>query len=125
MGYVARSNCIGGSIAGLFTAFAANDHRSALQVEVNEEKSRIVDLGRGDSFGFLGSDSRRIRSGRGVWRAQFTPKLKKRTALLRKLKEIFRRHRSQPVNRVIQLINPILRRGIAFDLNREGLQSCK
>jgi RNA-directed DNA polymerase len=52
---------------------------------------------------------RRIRSGRGVWRAQLTPKLKKRTALLRKLKEIFRRHRSQPVNRVIQLINPILR----------------
>ena len=24
-----------------------------LQVEINEEKSRIVDLGRGDSFGFL------------------------------------------------------------------------
>jgi RNA-directed DNA polymerase len=82
---------------------------AALQVEVNEEKSRIVDLSRGESFGFLGFDFRRIRSGRGVWRAQFTPKLKKRTALLRKLKEIFRRHRSQPVNRVIQLINPILR----------------
>jgi RNA-directed DNA polymerase len=82
---------------------------AALQVEVNEEKSRIVELGRGASFGFLGFDFRRIRSGRGVWRAQFTPKLKKRTALLRKLKEIFRRHRSQPVNRVIELINPILR----------------
>src|SRR5215475_191828 len=82
---------------------------AALQVEVNEEKSRIVDLSRGESFGFLGFDFRRIRSGRGAWRAQFTPKLKKRTALLRKLKEIFRRHRSQPVNRVIQLINPILR----------------
>ena len=27
---------------------------AALQVEVNEEKSRIVDLGRGESFGFLG-----------------------------------------------------------------------
>jgi RNA-directed DNA polymerase len=25
-----------------------------LQVEINEEKSRIVDLGRGESFGFLG-----------------------------------------------------------------------
>jgi RNA-directed DNA polymerase len=82
---------------------------AALQVEVNEEKSRIVDLGRSESFGFLGFDFRRIRSGRGVWRAQFTPKLKKRTALLWKLKEIFRRHRSQPVNRVIELINPILR----------------
>ena len=82
---------------------------AALQVEVNEEKSRIVDLGRGESFGFLGFDFRRIRSGRGVWRASFTPKLKKRTALLRKLKDVFRRHQSQPVDRVISLINPILR----------------
>ena len=82
---------------------------AALQVEVNEEKSRIVDLSRGESFGFLGFDFRRIRSRRGVWRAQFTPKLKKRTALLRKLKEIFRRYRSQPIDRVIKLINPVLR----------------
>jgi RNA-directed DNA polymerase len=82
---------------------------AALQVEVNEEKSRIVDLGRGESFGFLGFDFRRIRSRRGVWRAHFTPKLKKRTALLRKLKVVFRRYRSQPVDRVIYLINPILR----------------
>ena len=82
---------------------------AALQVEVNEEKGRIVDLGRGESFGFLGFDFRRIRSGRGVWRASFTPKLKKRTALLRKLKDVFRRHQSQPVDRVISLINPILR----------------
>jgi RNA-directed DNA polymerase len=82
---------------------------AALQVEVNEEKSRIVDLSRGESFGYLGFDFRRIRSQRGVWRAHVTPKLKKRTALLRTLKEIFRRHRSQPTDRMIQLINPILR----------------
>jgi RNA-directed DNA polymerase len=81
----------------------------ALRVEVNEEKSRIVDLGRGESFGFLGFDFRRIRSRRGAWRVQYTPKLKKRTALLRKLKGVFRRYRSQPVERVIYLINPMLR----------------
>jgi len=81
-----------------------------LQVEMNEEKSRIVDLVLGESFGFLGFDFRRLRSGkRRVWRAQYTPKLKKRTALLRKLKEVFRRHESQPVEWVIQKINPILR----------------
>jgi RNA-directed DNA polymerase len=82
---------------------------AALQVEINEEKSRIVDLSRGKSFGFLGFDFRRIRSRRGVWCAQYTPKLKKRTALLRKLKGVFRRYRSQPVDRVIYLINPVLR----------------
>jgi RNA-directed DNA polymerase len=32
-----------------------------LNVEINEEKSRIVDLGRGESFGFLGFDFRRTR----------------------------------------------------------------
>jgi RNA-directed DNA polymerase len=80
-----------------------------LQVEINEEKSRIVDLRRGESFGFLGFDFRRVRSLRGVWRARYTPKLKKRTALLRKLKDVFRRHQSQPVDRVVKLINPVLR----------------
>ena len=80
-----------------------------LGVEINEEKSRIVDLDRGEGFGFLGFDFRRTRSLRGAWRPQYTPKLKKRTALLRKLKEIFRRFQSQPLDRVVELINPVLR----------------
>jgi RNA-directed DNA polymerase len=85
-----------------------------LQVEINEEKSRIVDLGRGESFGFLGFDFRRTLSRRGVWRAQYTPKLKKRTALLRKLKEIFRRFQSQPLDGVVELINPVLRGWVRY-----------
>src|ERR1700757_1268078 len=63
-----------------------------LQVEINEAKSRIVALSR-----------------RGRWRAHSTPQIKKRTALLRKLKDIFRRYQSQPASRVVQLINPVLR----------------
>ena len=43
------------------------------------------------------------------WRPQYMPKLKKWTAILAKLREIFRRNKSQPVGRVIELINPILR----------------
>jgi RNA-directed DNA polymerase len=80
-----------------------------LRVEINEEKSRKVDLSKGGSFGFLGFEYRRIRSCKRTWRAQYVPKLKKRTALLQKLKEIFQRYVSQPVGRVIELINPILR----------------
>jgi RNA-directed DNA polymerase len=53
-----------------------------LQVEVNDEKSRMVDLERGESFGFLGFDFRYLRSLRGVWRPHYTPKLKKRTAAI-------------------------------------------
>ena len=82
---------------------------AGLQVEVNEEKSRTVDLAKGESFGFLGFDFRRVRSLRGVWRAQYTPQMKRRTALLRKLKKVFRRFQSQPVGRVVKIINPILR----------------
>jgi RNA-directed DNA polymerase len=33
-----------------------------LQVEINDEKSRIVDLERGESFGFLGFDFRFLRT---------------------------------------------------------------
>ena len=80
-----------------------------LQVEINDEKSRTVDLERGESFGFLGFDFRYLRSLRGVMRPHYTPKLKKRTAHLRALKEVFRRYRSQPIDRVISLINPMLR----------------
>src|SRR5271157_4546622 len=80
-----------------------------LQVEINDEKSRMVDLERGESFGFLGFDFRYLRSLRGAWRPHYTPKLKKRTALMRELKAVFRRYRSQPIERVINLINPVLR----------------
>ena len=80
-----------------------------LDLRLNEEKSRIVDLRQGETFGFLGFAFRRVRSWRGVWRAQATPKLTQRTALLQKLREVFRRHQSQPVRRVIAEINPILR----------------
>jgi RNA-directed DNA polymerase len=87
---------------------------ATLQVAINEEKSRIVDLAQGEQFSFLGFDFRRVRSRRGVWRAWYPPRLKKRTALLRKLKEIFRRYQSQPIDRVIALINPILRGWVRY-----------
>jgi len=81
-----------------------------LKVELNEDKSRVVDLANSDaSVGYLGFDFRRLRSRKGKWRADRTPQCKKRTALVRKLKEIFQHHRSQPIQGVINEINPILR----------------
>jgi RNA-directed DNA polymerase len=80
-----------------------------LEVAVNEEKSRKVDLEQGESFGFLGFEFRRIRSRRGRWMPLRTPKMKKRTALLAKLRALFRSYRSQPVGRLIEQINPVLR----------------
>ena len=80
-----------------------------LKVEINEEKSRMVDLSKGESFCFLGFEFHLIRSQFGKWWPQYVPRLKKRTALLAKLKIVFRRCLSQPVERVIEQINPILR----------------
>jgi RNA-directed DNA polymerase len=80
-----------------------------LRVEINEDKSRMVNLAKGESFTFLGFEYRRILSRIGVWRPYYAPKLKKRTALFAKLREVFRRNVSQPVGTVIDEINPILR----------------
>ncbi len=80
-----------------------------LGVQMNQDKTRIVDLTKDQSFSFLSFDYRRIKTRRSVWGVRMTPRIKSRTALLQKLKEQFRRYRSQPVDRVVYLINPILR----------------
>ena len=87
---------------------------ATLQVEVNEEKSRQVGLTQGERFGFLGFEFRRIRSRRGRWMPLRTPRLKKRTALLQQLKQIFRSHRSRPISEVIAHINPMLRGWVQY-----------
>jgi len=80
-----------------------------LRVEINEDKSRMVDLKKGESFTFLGFEYRRVLSLQRKWRPYYAPKLKKRTALFEKLREVFRQHVSWPVEIVIAKINPILR----------------
>ena len=80
-----------------------------LQVEINEDKSRRVDLAKEESFSFLGFEYRRIQSRNRVWRPYYAPKLKKRNALFAKLRAIFRRNISQSVGKVIEELNPILR----------------
>jgi RNA-directed DNA polymerase len=79
-----------------------------LGISVNEEKTRVADLERGEAFTFLGFEFRWIRGPRGPWRAQYKPACHKRTELLQKLREVFRRHPSQPVYWIIREINPIL-----------------
>ncbi|MBA7494138.1 hypothetical protein ES702_04711 [subsurface metagenome] len=85
-----------------------------LEVEVNREKTRVINLTHGEIFIFLEFDFRRIRTRQGKWGVRITPRMKAITALLRKLKEVFCRYKSQPVDRVIYLINPILRGWINY-----------
>src|SRR5919198_2428539 len=64
---------------------------ATLQVAINEEKSRGVDLAQGEQFSFLGFDFRRVRSRRGVWRGGDPPTRNKRQALPSKMEERFHR----------------------------------
>jgi RNA-directed DNA polymerase len=85
-----------------------------IQVVVNEEKTQVVDLSRGESFGFLGFAFRRIRSRSGKWMPLRTPLPKARLSLFRRLKELFRRSRSQPTEQLIETINSILRGWVQY-----------
>lgn len=80
-----------------------------LEVKVNQEKTRQIDLMKGETFDFLGFTYMRWKTLKGKWGVRYFPRTQARTKLLRKLKKIFRRFKSQPVQRAITLINPILR----------------
>ena len=76
-----------------------------LQVEVNQEKTRLVDLTKDESFDFLGFEFRRVRGRNGKWYPLKAPRMKKRTELISKIKQVFQQNRSQPLDRIIAEIN--------------------
>lgn len=79
-------------------------------VEVNEEKTRIVDLSEGEKFDFLGFNFRLIENQKGKTMVLRTPKQEARNALIAKLREVFKRHRAQQLERkTIEKVNSILR----------------
>ena len=63
-----------------------------LKVKLNSGKTKIVDLTKGDTFSFLGFVYRRVKTHRGKWAVVIIPKMKARTSLLRKLKEVFHKY---------------------------------
>jgi RNA-directed DNA polymerase len=85
-----------------------------LQVHINEEKTRQLDLVKGDSFGFLGFDFRRLKTKAGKWRVNYQPKMEARSKVIEKIRDVFQRFESQPLTRVRDLINPILRGWVQY-----------
>lgn len=85
-----------------------------LQVHINEEKTKQLDLVKGDSFGFLGFDFRRLKTKTGKWRVNYQPKMEARVKVMDKIRDVFKRHESQPLTRVRDLINPILRGWVQY-----------
>jgi RNA-directed DNA polymerase len=85
-----------------------------LQVHINEEKTKQLDLVKGDSFGFLGFDFRRLKTKTGKWGVNYQPKIQARVKVMEKIRDVFKRHESQPLTRVRDLINPILRGWVQY-----------
>lgn len=85
-----------------------------IKVDLNEEKTKTVDLRKGETFSFLGFDFRQVKTKQGKIGVYRTPRMQARTALLAKLKEIFHKHISQPVDKITNQINPILRGWINY-----------
>jgi len=79
-----------------------------LGLQLNEGKSKVVDFHKGQSFTFLGFQFHYVHTTTGVGWPLRIPLIKKRTAFLRKLKEIFRRYKSQPLSVLIDKVNPML-----------------
>jgi hypothetical protein len=79
-GWIIRKTCI--LDVGVLAAPRGRDRlfqhpiRLSKVEAINEEKSRMVDLSKGETFSFLGFEFRRILSRNQKWRPYFAPKLR-------------------------------------------------
>jgi RNA-directed DNA polymerase len=78
-------------------------------VELNQEKTKVVNLLQGEAFGFLGFDLRRVskRDGDG-YLILMTPKKKARQAVKAKIRDIIRRGGAIPAGILVKRINATL-----------------
>ena len=79
-----------------------------IDVEINEEKTKVVDFSGGGSFEFVGFD---LRAGRNRFGKRFvlrTPMRKKQSELLKRVGRIFKYSRQRKLNEVIEQIRPVI-----------------
>lgn len=80
-----------------------------VDVEINQEKTKIANLEKGERFSFLGFDVCEKKNWKGKRVVVSNPRGKAKASLKLKIREIFKSNESQPVGKVIEKINPILR----------------
>ena len=86
-----------------------HEQLAPLGVELNKEKTKVVDTLKGEAFGFLGFDLRRVRKRKGNGHyLQMTPKKKARKAIKAKVRDIIRRAGATPIPKVVAQINAAL-----------------
>ena len=85
-----------------------NQELKKVEIEINEEKTRVVDIGQGGSFGILGFD---IRAGRNRFGKKFvlrTPMRKKQSELIRRVRMILKYSRHRKLKEVLEKIRPVI-----------------
>jgi RNA-directed DNA polymerase len=80
-----------------------------LGVELNREKTQVVDTLTGEAFGFLGFDLRRVRkrNGQGYF-ILMTPKKKARQAIKAKIRETIHAGGALPAKAIVERINAVV-----------------
>src|SRR5215469_15701340 len=80
-----------------------------LGVELNKEKTKVVHLLKGEAFGFLGFDLRRVRKRkRDGYLILMTPKKKARKVIKAKVRDHIRRGGATPAKMLVAQINAVL-----------------
>jgi RNA-directed DNA polymerase len=78
-------------------------------VELNREKTKVVNTLNGEAFGFLGFDLRRVRKRKGEgYFVLMTPKKKARMAIKGKIRDIIARGGATPAAELVKQINAAL-----------------
>jgi hypothetical protein len=79
-----------------------------LGVELNVEKTKMVDTLKGEAFGFLGFDLRRALSRKGKPFILMTPKKKSRLSIKATIREVFARSGAMPIKALIKRLNAVV-----------------
>ena len=80
-----------------------------LQVQINQDKTKVVNLKEGGCFSFLGFDIRLNRNREGKTYVSKTPRTKKRKEIGQKVRAVLKANRDKPLKEVIQAVNAVIR----------------
>ena len=97
-----------------------------LGVQMNQEKTKVVNLKEGGCFGFLGFDFRLNKNHQGKNYVSKTPRKKKVKEIAGRIRAALMASRAKPLNEVINTINPIIRGWVNyFRIGNSGRTFCK
>ena len=97
-----------------------------LEVEMNMEKTKVVDLKKGGSFSFLGFDICLNRNWKGKTYVSKTPRKKKCIEIGKRVRAVLKANWNKPLKEVIQAVNAVIRGWVNyFRIGNSNSTFCK